>query len=61
MIRIDFPGFSGEDSLQEITWDEWFQQFDENNLALVYQEQTSGGEQSNFNKLVSRDSAKASE
>src|SRR5947209_4029419 len=23
MIRLDFPGFSGEDSLQEISWDEW--------------------------------------
>src|SRR4051812_31240891 len=26
MIRLDFPGFSGGDSLQEISWDEWFQQ-----------------------------------
>jgi hypothetical protein len=24
MIRIDFPGFSGEDPLEEISWDEWF-------------------------------------
>ena len=57
MIRIDFPGFSGEGKLQEITWDEWFQKFDENGLALLYQEQTAGGEQSNFNKLVSRQTA----
>ena len=55
MIRIDFPGFSGEESLQEISWDEWFEAFDANGLALVYQEQTSDGEESRFNKLVSRE------
>ncbi|CAA9423654.1 MAG: hypothetical protein AVDCRST_MAG64-3036, partial [uncultured Phycisphaerae bacterium] len=57
MIRLDFPGYSGGDSLQEISWDEWFEQFDENNLALLIQETTKEGEPSNFNKLVSRDSA----
>jgi hypothetical protein len=55
MIRLDFPGYSGSDSLEEITWDEWFSQFDENNLALVVQEKTADGQRSNFNKLVSRD------
>ncbi len=54
MIRLDFPGFSGEESLQEISWDEFFDQFDENGLALVVQEKTSGGARSNFNKLVRR-------
>ena len=61
MIRIDFPGFSGEDSLQHISWDEWFEKFDERNLALLYQETTAGGAQSNFNKLVSRETAQESE
>jgi hypothetical protein len=56
LLRIDFPGYSGEGSLEEISWDEFFKKFDENNLALVYQENTAGGEKSNFNKLVSRDS-----
>ena len=56
MIRLDFPGYSGE-ALQEISWDEWFEQFEENNLALVVQEKTADGEKSNFNKLVNRDSA----
>jgi len=54
MIRLDFPGYSGEDSLQEISWDEWFESFDENGLALLVQETTASGEQSNFNKLVNR-------
>ncbi|HWQ56748.1 MAG TPA: DUF892 family protein [Bryobacteraceae bacterium] len=59
MIRLDFPGFSGEKSLQPISWEEWSRQFEENNLALMVQEQTASGEQSNFNKLVSRENAKA--
>jgi len=58
MIRLDFPGFSGEDSLQPIEWDEWFDQFDRNNLELIVQETTAGGERSNFNKLVSRGTSK---
>lgn len=53
MVRIDFPGYS-EKNLQEISWDEWFDLFEENNLELVYQEETKEGEKSNFNKLVSR-------
>jgi hypothetical protein len=55
MLRIDFPGYSGDDTLQEISWEDWFRQFDENNLALLIQEQTPDGELSNFNKLVSRE------
>lgn len=56
MIRIDFPGFSGEGSLEEISWEEFFEKLEEKKLALLYQEETSQGEQSNFNKLVSRHS-----
>lgn len=56
IIRLDFPGFSGGDSLEEITWEQWFEQFDDNNLALIVQEKTADGDRSNFNKLVSRDS-----
>jgi hypothetical protein len=59
MLRIDFPGYSGADSLQEISWDEFFEKFDEQGLALLYQEKTKDGRQSNFNKLVSRQTAAA--
>jgi hypothetical protein len=55
IIRIDFPGYSGEGSLEEISWDEFFEKFEESQLALVYQEETASGERSNFNKLVKRD------
>jgi hypothetical protein len=57
IIRLDFPGYSGEDSLEEVEWDEWFDKFDDNNLALIIQDETAGGEKSNFNKIVSRDTA----
>ena len=57
MIRLDFPGYSGAGKLEPISWDEWFRKFDENGLALLYQEETAGGEKSNFNKIVRRDTA----
>jgi hypothetical protein len=57
MIRLDFPGYSGEESLQEISWDDWFQKFDENDLALMVQDVEFGGQPSNFNKLVKRTTA----
>jgi hypothetical protein len=55
ILRIDFPGYSGEDSLEHISWDDFFQKFEENDLAFLYQEQTSDGKQSRFNKFVSRE------
>jgi hypothetical protein len=57
MIRLDFPGYSGEQSLDHVDWDDWFQKFDESNLALLVQDQLASGGQSNFNKLVGRETA----
>jgi hypothetical protein len=54
MIRLDFPGYSGAESLKKISWDEWFQRFDDSRLALVVQDKTARGQKSNFNKLVAR-------
>jgi len=59
MIRLDFPGFSGEKSLEHIEWDEWLQKFDESGLALLVQDTTADGQRSNFNKLVSRETAES--
>ena len=59
MLRIDMPGYSGGESLEPISWDQFFKAFEQNRLALVYQETTDEGEHSNFNKLVSRDRAAA--
>jgi len=41
LLRIDFPGYSGKGSLEEITWEEFFEKFEEAKLALVYQEETA--------------------
>ena len=57
VLRIDFPGYSGEDTLEEITWDEFFRKFDEKNLAFLYQDTTASGGESRFYKFVSRDTA----
>ena len=57
VLRIDFPGYSGKDSLEEISWDQFFEKFDEKNLAFLYQEQTRDGEESRFFKFVSRETA----
>jgi hypothetical protein len=54
ILRIDFPGGAGEDQLEHISWDEWFEKFDEKNLSFLYQEEKASGEGSTFFKLVSR-------
>jgi hypothetical protein len=53
LIRLMFPGApqSEHDSLEEIGWDEFFRQFDEAKLALLYEEDSL------FNKLIGRDTA----
>ncbi|HXU61656.1 MAG TPA: hemerythrin domain-containing protein [Polyangia bacterium] len=58
ILRIDFPGYSGQQSLEAIGWREFFEWFDKNQLALIYQDRTANGKQSRFNKLISRDNAK---
>lgn len=55
LLRIDYPGFSGEGTLEEISWEEFFEGFDKNGLAFLYQEKTKDGKQSRFSKLVNRE------
>jgi hypothetical protein len=54
ILRFKFPKAPGhkDENLREISWDEFFEKFDENNLELLYQEKTAEGAQSNFNKLI---------
>ena len=54
LLRIDYPGRGDDDSLEPIDWDEFFEGFEENRLAFVYQEETKAGDESRFSKLVSR-------
>lgn len=52
ILRIDFPGYSGDNSLEPISWDKFFQIFDKEGLQFLYQDTTEDGEMSNFNKFV---------
>lgn len=54
VLRLDFPGYGGDDELEEISWDEFFRKFDEKGHDFIYQDRTESGEVSNFNKLVNR-------
>ena len=56
LLRVNFPGFSGEQTLEPLDWGEFFRIFDENNLAFLYQEKTKDGGESRFSKFVDRDS-----
>ncbi len=58
LLRIDFPGYSGEQTLEHISWDEWYEKFDDNNLTFLYQDKTKGGKESRFFKLVCMESKK---
>ncbi|WP_375260855.1 hypothetical protein [Palleronia sp.] len=52
IVRIMFPDApnSEHDSLVEISWDEFFEEFEKRKLALIYEEDSM------FSKIVSRDS-----
>jgi hypothetical protein len=54
LLRIDYPGYSGEDTLEQIGWDEFFEIFDDNKLAFLYQDRTEDGGESRFSKFVNR-------
>ncbi|HEX6963801.1 MAG TPA: hypothetical protein VF175_18180 [Lacipirellula sp.] len=58
LLRIDMPTGASNPPLEPISWDDFFQKFDEEGLAFVYQEQKADGEPSHFCKFVSRDGGK---
>lgn len=55
VLRFDFPGGAGEDSLEHISWDAWFRKFDAEGLQLLYQLEKSDGGDSTFFKVVPPD------
>lgn len=54
MLRINFPGYAGRDSLEEISWDEFFETFEKTKLAFLYQNELKSGKPSRFFKFVAR-------
>jgi len=53
ILRIDFG--DAEEGLEEVSWDEFFRIFDENELTFLYQEDAGGNGRSRFNKFIRRD------
>ena len=53
IIRIMFPDNpqSEHEALEEISWDEFFRELDERQLALLYEKDSM------FNKIIGRDTA----
>jgi len=53
IIRLMFPDNpqSEHDALEEISWEEFFEQFEASGLTLLYEEDSL------FNKLIGRDTA----
>jgi hypothetical protein len=52
VLRIGFPGGTGEDQLERASWDEWFRELDENGPAFLHQEQKADSRDSTFSELV---------
>ena len=55
MLRIEFPDYGDDEDLEQITWEEFFEKFEEKDLAFLYQEKTKSGDTSRFFQFVSRD------
>lgn len=55
ILRIDFPGGAGKETFEHLDWDEFFEKFDQNELAFLYQDEKKSGEPSTFAKFVRRD------
>ncbi len=58
-LRVDFPDRSGEDHLEAISWESFFETFDKRNLAFLYQDETADGYESRFSRFVERETASA--
>ncbi|SDF16325.1 hypothetical protein [Limimaricola pyoseonensis] len=53
ILRIDFE--PPADGLERISWEDWFEIFEESDLAFLHQDRAADGSASRFNKLVERD------
>ena len=55
ILRIDFPGYTGDESLRQISWEQFFEKFEKERLAFLFQEETKEGNDSRFSKLTNRE------
>ena len=52
ILRVDFA--ERDEKLEEISWDEFFDTFEDRGLAFLYQDETKDGKESRFFKFVNR-------
>lgn len=52
ILRIDFR--DPDEDLEQISWDQFFAIFDDNDLAFLHQDKTDDGKTSRFNKFIDR-------
>ena len=50
MLRLDFG--ERDPSLEAISWDEFFEKFDESDIAFLYQDETTSGDETRFSQLA---------
>ena len=51
-FNFDEPGGNDDDKLKEVSWEEFFEIFDEADLSFLYTEETHDGGTSRFFKFV---------
>jgi hypothetical protein len=54
VLRIHFPEYSKSSNFEEISWEDFFKDFDKDKLDFLYQDKKADGEESTFHKFVSR-------
>jgi hypothetical protein len=54
VLRIHFPENSNSSDLEEISWEDFFEDFDQEKLDFLYQDKKADGETSTFHKFVNR-------
>lgn len=52
ILRLDFP--PEDDALEQISWEAFFEKFEEAKLAFLFQDETGDKKQSRFHKFVRR-------
>jgi hypothetical protein len=52
LLRIDFDDGEPDDALERISWDAFFEKFDEEGLSFLYQEEMNDGSTSRFCKFI---------
>jgi hypothetical protein len=53
-VNIFFPDHGKNDQLEEITWNEFFDRFEENDLEFLYKDEATSDGESRYFKIIER-------